>query len=402
MTLRRRAFLAGACALCSGGLMACTPTGADAPRVQTGIGGQADLAPRNAPGMRTQATSGDDDGIRGTFDQMERRLQTSRFLVREPVINTYIRQIVSGIATEYANDIRPYVVRVPDFNATQAPNGMMQIWTGLLLRCTNEAQMVAVLGHEVGHYLRAHSLEGLNQRRQAIDTMQVLAMIFGAVGAPQISDLTGVILTASIFSYGRDHEREADEIGIRILAERGLSPIEASRNWENMTEEMKALGIPRDSSTLFATHPSDDERTTTLRRRATELPAGDARAGAYLAGIGPLRQMLFDDQIKTGRHAGTIVIADRWIAQRPDDGLALFARGEAFRLRNGKDDEAKAVESLAAAIASPDCPADAWRSLGLLRRNRGETGEARELLREYLRRTPAAPDKDLITRSLQS
>ncbi len=352
--------------------------------------------------MRTRATDDDEDGIRGMLDQMERRMQTSRFLVRDQAINAYIRRIVREIAGEYADDIRPYVVRVPDFNATQAPNGMMQIWTGLLLRCTNEAQLVAVLGHEVGHYIRAHSRDGLRQRRQVTDAQQVLAMIFGAAGIPQMGDLTNLILTASIFSYGRDHEREADEIGVRILAERGLSPIEAARNWENVAAEMAALGVPRDRSTLFATHPSGSERTDTLRRRAAELPAGDERATAYWQGIDAIRPMLFDDQIRTALHPATIVIADRWIAARPGDGYALYARGESFRQRNGKDDEAQAIENLSAATVAENAPATAWRSLGLLRRQRGEASEARDLFLEYLRRAPNAPDRDLIRSTIRS
>jgi beta-barrel assembly-enhancing protease len=402
VNLPRRAFLGGACAFCSSALFACTPTSPDGPQPQTGIGGRSDLAPRNTPGMRTRATDDDEDGIRGMLDQMERRMQTSRFLIRDQAINGYIRRIVREIAGEYADDIRPYVVRVPDFNATQAPNGMMQIWTGLLLRCTNEAQLVAVLGHEVGHYIRAHSRESVRTRRQIVDAQQVLAMIFGAAGLPQVSDLTGLILTASIFSYGRDHEREADEIGIRILADRGLAPVEAARNWENVTAEAAALGIPRDRSTLFSTHPSDSERTESLRRRAAELPAGDSRASSYWQGIDAIRPMLFEDEIRTARHPGMIVIADRWLAARPGDGYALYARGESLRQRNGKDDEAQAIESLSAATTAEDGPAAAWRSLGLLRRRRGETGESRDLLLEYLRRAPNAPDRDFIRNTIRS
>ena len=53
------------------------------------------------------------------------------------------------------------LVRTPYFNASMAPNGMMQVWSGLLLRVDNEAQLAAVLGHEIGHYLARHSVERL-------------------------------------------------------------------------------------------------------------------------------------------------------------------------------------------------------------------------------------------------
>ena len=50
---------------------------------------------------------------------------------------------------------------MPQFNAMMAPNGMMLVWSGLLLRVENEAQLAAILGHELGHYLERHSVEQL-------------------------------------------------------------------------------------------------------------------------------------------------------------------------------------------------------------------------------------------------
>lgn len=308
MIARRRSFLAGSCAFCASALLACTPGDM---RPTTGIDSQADLTPRYTPGLRTSSSDSDDDGIRGSLDQMERRLRTSRFLVRDSGVNAYIRSIVHDLAGEYANDIRPYVVRVPDFNATQAPNGMMQVWTGLLTRCTNEAQLAAVLGHEIGHYIRAHSREGIQQRRQIVDAMQIFALIFGAVGVPQVTDLSNLILTAAMFSYSRDHEREADEIGIRLLAERGLAPIEASRNWDNVIAELTALDVPLSRGVLFATHPSGMERAATLRFRSEELPKGETRADRYRRGISGIRAALFEDQLRKGQPAATILIAER-------------------------------------------------------------------------------------------
>ena len=58
-----------------------------------------------------------------------------------------------------------HLVRTPLFNASMAPNGMMQVWTGLLLRVDDEAQLAAVLGHEFGHYLARHSTERLRDAK---------------------------------------------------------------------------------------------------------------------------------------------------------------------------------------------------------------------------------------------
>lgn len=401
MKLGRRGFLAGGCALCTAQLIACTPTDQSG-RPITGIDGNADLAPRVAPGVRTGASDSVDDGIRASMDQIERQTRGSRFIVRDARANAYVRAIVADMAGDYATDIRPYILRIPAFNATQAPNGMMQIWTGLMLRCTNEAQLAAVLGHEIGHYIRAHGLEGTNRARQAQDVGQFLAFIFAGVGMPQLNNLSNYILTASYFSYNRDQEREADEIGARMLAARGLAPIEAARNWDNIKAESEASGIPRERDVMFASHPASDERAESLRHRAAELPKGETKSAEYREGIASLREMLFDDQIRTGAHAATVLIADRWLEGDARDGLALYAKGEALRQRARGDDDKNAAEALAAALGDSRAPAVAWRSLGLLRRKLGQESEARELLNDYLRRAPNAPDREIVRRSLAS
>jgi len=400
MSLSRRMFLGGLCTCGAGGLLACTPTDPGRPRLDAGMGGQSDLSPRNQPGLRPGTDADVEAGLRETFDGMERRMQTSRYRVREAKVNAYVGGIVRQMAGEFAPDIRTYIVRVPDFNATQAPNGMMQVWTGLLVRCTNEAQMAAVLGHEIGHYTRAHSRERHAVWRRNADIGQALGILLGAAGAPQAADLNNVLLTASGFGYNREHERESDEIGIRLLAEHGLSPIEAARNWENVAAESEARGLPRSHSLLFSTHPSDDERMAHLRRRAGELPTGQAQAARYREGISEIREYIFEEQVRTGVHASTIVIADRWLAEFPDDGLALYAKGEALRLRMKTGDDEAAAAAFDAAIRNVHAPANAWRGYGLLRRKLGQEAEARELLNEYLRRAPNAPDRDLVRRSL--
>ena len=73
---------------------------------------------------------------------------------------------------------------------------------------------------------------------------------------------------------------------------------------------------------------------------------------------------------------------------------------EALRLRAKTGDDEAAAAALDAAIRDTNTPANAWRGYGLLRRKLGQEAEARELLTEYLRRAPNAPDRDLVRRSL--
>lgn len=63
-----------------------------------------------------------------------------------------------------------------------APNGMMSVYTGLLLRTQNEAQLAAVLGHEIGHYLARHSLQRFEVEQATMTATGILGMGLGAAG----------------------------------------------------------------------------------------------------------------------------------------------------------------------------------------------------------------------------
>ena len=113
-----------------------------------------DLQPGERPGLETTEA-----GLWMLMDKMEERLKTSGRVVEDDALDAYMRDIVCRLEPAHCPHIRIYVVDVPYFNANMAPNGMMQVWTGLLVRTENEAQLAFVLGHELAHYVRRHSLQ---------------------------------------------------------------------------------------------------------------------------------------------------------------------------------------------------------------------------------------------------
>ena len=102
-----------------------------------------------------------DEGGYGPSWTGRNRLRRSPFNLRDPKLRSYVQDIACRLGAGHCPDIRVHLVRTPYFNASMAPNGMMQVWSGLLLRVDNEAQLAAVLGHEIGHYLARHSVERL-------------------------------------------------------------------------------------------------------------------------------------------------------------------------------------------------------------------------------------------------
>src|SRR5256885_14822780 len=199
--MNRRGFLAGGCACCVGGLVP---------------GLAAAQAAWEIPARFARPEAGSDEGgLWSMMDREEVRLRKSPFSLRDPKLQAYVQDIACRLAGEHCPDVRVHLVRTPLFNASMAPNGMMQVWSGLMLRADNEAQLAAVLGHEIGHYLARHSVERLRDAKARSAFGQVLGM-FGVVG---LIGQVGVL--ASMFAYSREHERDADRIGALLMSRAG-------------------------------------------------------------------------------------------------------------------------------------------------------------------------------------
>lgn len=403
----RRALLRSACAHCAGlaglagGFKAVAQPAGPVPRVMqlaypsAPQAGEAPvtLPPAGAlPGrFQRPAIDTDEGGLWAMMDREETRLRRSPFAVRDTALGAYLKDIVCGLTDDHCADVRVHVVRTPIFNATMAPNGMMQVWSGLLLRVENEAQLAAVLGHEVGHYLERHTLERLRDAKNSAAFAQFLGL-FGAVGA--IGQL-GVL--AGMFAFSREQEARADRLGMRLMTRAGYDGLEAPKIWENLLDEAKITGgaeVGR-RSLMMATHPPMENRRDELLKLAG---AGGGRANPreFARMIAPHRLGWLQDEVRRGQYEESLVLFDRKLRADPADGQVLFARGEVYRLRNGAGDTDRAMDDLGRAAALPEPPAEAFRALGLLHKQRSDAPRAAEAFDRYLSAAPQAPDAGLI------
>lgn len=339
----------------------------------------------------------EEGGLWAIMDREEQRLRRSPFRLRDEWLGAYLTDLACRLGGTHCPDIRVYAVRAPYFNASMAPNGMMQVWSGLLLRVDNEAQLAAVIGHEIGHYLQRHTLQRLRDMKEKAALAQFLGL-FGLVGA------VGALATlASALAFSRDQEREADRIGISLMKRSGHDPREAATIWANLLEELRATpgADPAKDSIMFATHPSSEERRSTLE----SLAAGaDGQRGeeAWRQRIAPLRRGLLDDELKRGRPWETVALTTRLIAREPGHPDLLYARGEAYRQRASDGDDALALADLEAAATTGKAPPQVHRSLAELHRVAGREDAARDALRRYLEAAPDAPDAAMIRLTLES
>jgi predicted Zn-dependent protease len=349
------------------------------------------------PGERPTADS-DEAGLWMEMDEMEQRLASSGRVINDPALNEYVQGIICRLAPTYCSDIRFNIMRTPHFNATMAPNGHMQIWTGLLLRAQNEAQLAYILGHELAHYRRRHSVQRWRTIRNTTSGLVFLQMGSGAIGTDSVGDIAPLVASVSLLAYSRHHEREADRLGIELMARAGYDPHEASKIWEAVIEEEDAVGGSIQIIWL-STHPKTEERAKTLTALADNL-SGEGKKfigrGEYTAAIRPFRAEFLRDELRFGSPPMSEVVFENLIETGDNPAELYYYQGELYRLRGEKGDRAKAIKKYRLALDAGDPPPATYRALGLAYWRAGRTEEARDSLAEYLRVIPDAPDRQMI------
>lgn len=349
------------------------------------------------PGERP-AIESDEAGYWMQMDEVEESVQTSGRVVTDPELNAYVRDLVCDLAGPYCQDIRVYILRFPAFNAAMAPNGSMQIWTGLLLRAENEAQFAFVIGHELGHYIKRHTLKRWRDIRAKTDAAVFIGFAGALAGIPMAGTLAQAGALASIAAYSRDQEREADDIGFEMFQQVGYEPRQAARIWQLLIEEAEAGDWP-EPPVFFASHPPTEERQDTLEREAEELEVDGVPSSyeeRYLEATLPLRHVWLRDELRQRNFGSFEYLLERLFEATRNLGELYYFQGELYRLRDEDGDEDKAVEAYRQAVAYEDAPPETYRSLGLALWSLDQTREARESFEQYLERAPDAEDRLMI------
>ena len=370
------------------------------------------MTPLVGPGYRP--VDADEKGMWQQMERVEEEIAGTNLLIKDPALQDYLRNLIGTVGGPAAKDFRIYLVRVPEFNAMMFPTGFSVVFSGLLLRMRNEAQLAGVIAHEAAHFLRKHQIRSYRDMRTKTDILATLSMVGGIAGGAagfytgdlqQLAQL-GAIL--SLLKYSRTMEAEADAMGLKLLAEAGYDPMAMSQTWEHLIGELKqsaryARKDYRRDWSIFGTHPLPETRMAELKLSAAEVRApgrtySDHRA-RYLQAIAAIRPTLIDDQVKLNDPGASQYIletlaADGW------NGLLRFAEGEVWRLRNRAGDDFRAAQGYAAAVTYPDAPADAWRWHGIMLSKTGKKAESRAALRRYLMMSPNAPDAAFVRQML--
>lgn len=227
-----------------------------------------------------------------------------------PALQRYVNEVGQRLAQTSHRSTLEYhftVVDSPEINAFALPGGYIYITRGIMAYLNSEAELAAVLGHEIGHVTARHSVQQYSASMAAS-----IGVALGSILVPELrggaSDLLSLLGNALLSGYGRDHELEADRLGAEYLARAGYDPqamvkvVGVLKDQELFDAEI-ARGEgrePRRYHGVFATHPDNDTRFKEVVGEASRFvpqTPTDSRQTAYLAQI---NKLVFGDSPSQG------------------------------------------------------------------------------------------------------
>ena len=182
-------------------------------------------------------------------------------------LNAYIDRTGKNIAAQTHRPHMPFnfhVVNAIYVNAYAFPGGTIACTRGILLSLDNEAELSALLGHELGHVNARHTAEQMSKGMLTQTVVGGLAVAAGTQGAGYgnlASQLGQFGAGALLASYSRDNEREADALGMEYMVRAGYS----ARGMVGLMDVLRSMGKHKPSTIelMFSTHPMSDERYRT-------------------------------------------------------------------------------------------------------------------------------------------
>jgi predicted Zn-dependent protease len=372
-------------------------------------GGKTNLPALPPYGGAYQPQTVDERGIWMLADEDEREVRDSKFLIHDAALETYVREVLCRtVGQDRCLGVRVYIERVPAFNANMAPNGKMVVWSGLLLRVRNEAELAAVLGHEFAHFEERHSLLAYKQRRLASDVIMWASFLGNTGYLGNTRSLIQSTALGSVFQYSRAQETSADLKAFSYLAASGYRTGAFADIWARIMDEADATAAGRkrrsqryDQVAFFSSHPTSLDRATYLRALAVQAgDQGEVDDVRFHAAMAAWLPQFLDDQLKLNDFGGTEYLLGQLAGSDWTPAL-LYARGELYRMRGNPRDLVAAAQFYRDALAKGATDPAIYRNLGTTLLRNGDAAGGRQALADYLRLQPDASDKAMIATLIQ-
>jgi predicted Zn-dependent protease len=207
-------------------------------------------------------------------DALMRQLRGQAPIINDPLLDEYIQDIGNRLVAQADNVKFPYkffIINSPDINAFAFFGGHIGIHTGLIFNARNESELASVLAHEVSHVTQRHIARSIEARQKSspLQIASLLGSILLAAVNPEVGmaaiSVSNAASAQSSINYTRQNEKEADRVGISILADAGFDPNGASSFFSILAEKNRLKSTPL---AFLLTHPLPESRIADARTRA--------------------------------------------------------------------------------------------------------------------------------------
>lgn len=233
----------------------------------------------------------------------------------DEALQAYVQSVGERLAkVSHRNDLiyRFTVLDSPVINAFALPGGYIYITRGLMAYLNSEAELAAVLGHEIGHVTARHGVRQQSAAQAANLGYTIGAILFPELRAQGSQQVFNVLGGALLSGYGREHELESDALGAEYLARTGYDPdamidvIRVLKNQEIFAKEQaKKLGKEvQGYHGLFASHPDNDTRLHEVVTKAKRYTTGQ-KLRDQMTYFTKINGMTFGDSEKQGIRSGS-------------------------------------------------------------------------------------------------
>ncbi|MFQ5469830.1 MAG: M48 family metalloprotease [Gammaproteobacteria bacterium] len=216
-------------------------------------------------------------------DEFMRNIRQSVDIIDDPEIKDYIQSLGHRLATQGNVDGRKFTFFVVDndeINAFAGPGGYIGIHSGLILTSKSESELASVIAHEIAHVTQRHLARAFETatRMQLPATAAIIAAI---ILGNRKGDLGEAALAATVagsvqnqINFTRGNEKEADRVGVELLAKSGFDPRAMPKFFERLHQAVHQ--IENQQLEFLQTHPVTTSRIADTSNRAEQYPATEA------------------------------------------------------------------------------------------------------------------------------
>jgi predicted Zn-dependent protease len=218
-------------------------------------------------------------------NRVMREVRIDPAYIDDPEISDYVKALgnrLLGAADPPRRQIEFFVVQDDAVNAFALIGGHIGLHTGMILLTRNESELAGVVGHEIAHILQRHQsrlYQGQGKYQLASLAALALALLASRSGGSQSGQLTeGALMASSAIAiqgqldYTREHEREADRVGVTLLDRAGFDPRGMVSFFERM-QRANRLSEFKSAPSYLRTHPLTVERIADMQNRVENMPA---------------------------------------------------------------------------------------------------------------------------------